>query len=473
MGMPRLVNSPNRGRPRGPRVAQYAPARLCYDLEAYRPSEGKMATKGPYDPDTYRRFAENLKDVLRGSNIEHPTLWTLRRKALKSGRKTANGSALWTSAISSRQAAKTVYLGDETVQLPRPTPGQLTIVEKAPDQLHKVLQLLKTQPFVHIRRQMGDNKEFNPVCNLYVSVSDPKNYRLAYEWAMTMGPVKRGRPGPRVRHDRHPRGAPAADADPHPPPARHQHRHGERLHGRVQEGLPPPGHVPRRPARACSASTRAPRWCARGTAPRASSRPTASSCSASRPRANPPGRATSSASTPTRARAPGSPRTTSSSSSATARPWARSRASTSRPTWTPTSRRPCTTPWRTSPPSSRTSWWTAPGRSTSSTSAWARTAAASWTAGSSRSSGAGSSSPSAPTPSTCPTWTTWTGWSSPSSPGGGPSCPSPSASRPSRASWPTSGASPRTPSPRCPRRPANRCASWAWTTSSSGPRAGR
>jgi phosphoenolpyruvate carboxykinase (ATP) len=155
-----------------------------------------MATKGPYDPDAYRRFAENLKDVLKGSNIEHPTLWTLRRKALKSGRRTANGSALWTSAISSRQAAKTVYLGDETVQLPRPTPGQLTIVERAPDQLHKVLQLLKTQPFVHIRRQMGDNKEFNPVCNLYVSVSDPKNYRLAYEWAMTMGPVKRGRPGP-------------------------------------------------------------------------------------------------------------------------------------------------------------------------------------------------------------------------------------------------------------------------------------
>ncbi len=155
-----------------------------------------MANKGPYDPDTYRRFAENLKGVLGGPNIEHPTLWSLRRKAVKSARRTANGSVLWTSAISSRQAAKTVYLGDESVQLPRPLPGQLAIVEKAPEQLHKILQLLKTQPFVHIRRQMGDNAEFNPVCNLYVSVSDPKNYRLAYEWAMTMGPVKRGCPGP-------------------------------------------------------------------------------------------------------------------------------------------------------------------------------------------------------------------------------------------------------------------------------------
>jgi phosphoenolpyruvate carboxykinase (ATP) len=153
-------------------------------------------SEGPYDPDIYRRFAENLKGSLEGRNIEHPSMGTLRRKALKSARRTANGSYLWTSAISSRQAARTVYLGDESVQLPSPTAQQLAIVERAPEQLHKVLQLLKTQPFVHVRRQMGDNAEFNPVCNLYVSVSDPKNYRLAYEWAMTMGPVKGGRRGP-------------------------------------------------------------------------------------------------------------------------------------------------------------------------------------------------------------------------------------------------------------------------------------
>ena len=63
----------------------------------------------------------------------------------------------------------------------------LKAMAKAPDQLHKVLQVLRTMPFVHVRRQMGDNAEFNPVCNLYVCVADPKNYRLAYQWAMTMG----------------------------------------------------------------------------------------------------------------------------------------------------------------------------------------------------------------------------------------------------------------------------------------------
>jgi len=151
----------------------------------------------PYDPDVYRRFAENLKGALDGPNIEHISLRTLRRKALETAVITANGSPLWFSAVSSRMAAKTVYLGNGAeIVLPKASPEQLGIVEKAPDQLHKVLQLMRTMPFVHVRRQMGDNKEFNPICNLYVCVADKKNYRLAYEWAMTMGDVKKSRPGP-------------------------------------------------------------------------------------------------------------------------------------------------------------------------------------------------------------------------------------------------------------------------------------
>jgi phosphoenolpyruvate carboxykinase (ATP) len=152
---------------------------------------------GPYDPDVYRRFAENLRGALDGPNIEHVSMRTLKKKAYKTAVITANGSPLWFSAISSRIAAKTVYLGNgPEIVLPRPSPEQLAIVEKAPDQLHKVLQLVRTMPFVHIRRQMGDNGEFNPICNLYVCVADYKMYRLAYAWACTMGEVERKRPGP-------------------------------------------------------------------------------------------------------------------------------------------------------------------------------------------------------------------------------------------------------------------------------------
>lgn len=152
---------------------------------------------GPYDPSAYRQFAENLAFALRGENIQSLGMRRLKRKAWKSAFPTAQGSPLWWSAISSRMAAKTVYLGSspDTV-LPKPTPQQLAIVERAPEQLHKVLQLLHTMPFVHVRRQMGDNPEFNPICNLYVCVADPKHHRIAYEWASTMGEVKKHRPGP-------------------------------------------------------------------------------------------------------------------------------------------------------------------------------------------------------------------------------------------------------------------------------------
>jgi phosphoenolpyruvate carboxykinase (ATP) len=152
---------------------------------------------GPYDPDVYRRFAENLRGALDGKNIEQASMRSLRKKSWETAVRTASGSPLWWSAISSRQAAKTVYLGNgPEIVLPRATPEQLAIVEKAPEQLHKVLQLMRTMPFVHVRRQMGDNKEFNPICNLYVCVADAKNYRLGYEWATTMGDVRKRRPGP-------------------------------------------------------------------------------------------------------------------------------------------------------------------------------------------------------------------------------------------------------------------------------------
>jgi phosphoenolpyruvate carboxykinase (ATP) len=151
---------------------------------------------GPYDPDAYRRFAENLRGCLGGANIQHPSMWALKRRAVASARRTANGAHVWVSAISSRMAARTVYLGSPAVWLPRPSALQLDLVQKAPEQLHKVLQLLRTLPFVHVRRQMGDNAEFNPICNLYVSVSDPKNHRLAYMWARTMNDVRSSRPGP-------------------------------------------------------------------------------------------------------------------------------------------------------------------------------------------------------------------------------------------------------------------------------------
>ncbi len=148
-----------------------------------------------YKVEEYQRFADNLKTVLKGPNIKSFKLKQLRKPALETAQKTSNGAHSWRSTVSSRIGPKTVYLGSEKVWLPKPSELQQSIIQNAPEELHKVLHLMRTMPFVHIRRRMGDNSEYNPVCNLYISVADRKNYRLAYMWGNTMfDPGKQ--PGP-------------------------------------------------------------------------------------------------------------------------------------------------------------------------------------------------------------------------------------------------------------------------------------
>lgn len=148
-----------------------------------------------YNERSYREFAENLKSLLKGKNIKRYSLRKHRKLALKTGTQTVFGSWGWRSAVSSRIGPKTVYLGSPDVRLPKITPLQRSIIENAPEELHKVLQMMKTLPFVHVRRQMGDNPDFNPICNIYMSVADPKNYRTPYMWANTLAKPT-NRPGP-------------------------------------------------------------------------------------------------------------------------------------------------------------------------------------------------------------------------------------------------------------------------------------
>lgn len=149
-----------------------------------------------YDEASYQRFADNLKHSLAGPNIKHVNLKQLRKPGIKSGTRTKFGSWGWRSSISSRIGPKTVYLGSRSVHLPQPSPVHQDIIANAPDELHKVIQLVRNLPMVHIRRRMASNDEYNPVCNLYVSVADQKNYRLALMWGTTMNDPDDRKPGP-------------------------------------------------------------------------------------------------------------------------------------------------------------------------------------------------------------------------------------------------------------------------------------
>jgi phosphoenolpyruvate carboxykinase (ATP) len=148
-----------------------------------------------YNLEAYRKFAEELHRVLKGLNIKSVDRKWLEPRAKAVGIRTNTGSYGWRSAISSRIAPRTVYLGSESVRLPSLTALQESLISKAPEELDKVLHLLRTLPLYHIRRQMGQNDVFNPICNLYVSSADQINYRLGYMWATTLfKPSKR--PGP-------------------------------------------------------------------------------------------------------------------------------------------------------------------------------------------------------------------------------------------------------------------------------------
>ncbi len=148
-----------------------------------------------YNETAYRQFAENVTPTFKGNNIEEHSMRKLRALSIKTGTKTIFGSWGWRSAVSSRIGPRTVYLGSPSVRLPKLTDLMRGFVENAPEELHKVAQVMRALPFVHVRRQMGNNPEFNPICNLYMSASDPKFVRGAYLWANTLGDVSR-RPGP-------------------------------------------------------------------------------------------------------------------------------------------------------------------------------------------------------------------------------------------------------------------------------------
>ena len=148
-----------------------------------------------YDEKAYQQFARSLAPLLKGRNIRRVPLEGLRAAAVASGTRTEFGSYGWRSATSSRIGPKTVYLGSPAIRLPRPSDVHKNIIAAAPQELENVLHLMKTLPFVHIRRQMGRNGEYNPICNLYMSVADRKNHRIAYMWGNTLRTLGK-QPGP-------------------------------------------------------------------------------------------------------------------------------------------------------------------------------------------------------------------------------------------------------------------------------------
>ena len=154
-----------------------------------------MSENSIYNLAAYQKFAEEFSRLLNRPNIRKVDLGWLEPRAKAAGTRTVFGSYGWRAAISSRIAPKTVYLGSPAVRLPKASDQQKALIEKAPEELDKVLHLLRTLPFFLIRRRMGDNDVYNPMCNLLVSEADVLNTRLGLMWGTTMFKPS-PRPGP-------------------------------------------------------------------------------------------------------------------------------------------------------------------------------------------------------------------------------------------------------------------------------------
>ena len=123
-------------------------------------------------------------------NVINSTDWTLRRSAERFASLTKFGNVAVHSTVKNRSAKVTVYIGNDTVRLKTLNPQQTEIMNNLPNTLALVEEYIKRAPFVRINRTMGNNDEFSPNCNFFVSIQRPEMIRLAYMTWATLFPAK-------------------------------------------------------------------------------------------------------------------------------------------------------------------------------------------------------------------------------------------------------------------------------------------
>lgn len=84
----------------------------------------------------------------------------------------------------------TVYVGDEGVRQTKLNTQQIDILKKLPKTLSALEDYMKRAPFVKINRTMGNNQEFSPNCNIFLSIQRPEMIRLAYMTWSTLFPAR-------------------------------------------------------------------------------------------------------------------------------------------------------------------------------------------------------------------------------------------------------------------------------------------
>ncbi len=132
------------------------------------------------------RIVEYLKGA---SNVISSRDWTLRRSAERFASFTKFGNVAVHSTVKNRSAKVTVYVGSDAVSQKKLNPQQTEIMSNLPRTLAAIEEYVKRAPIVRVNRTMGNNGEFSPNCNIFVSIQRPEMIRLAYMTWSTLFPV--------------------------------------------------------------------------------------------------------------------------------------------------------------------------------------------------------------------------------------------------------------------------------------------
>ena len=149
-----------------------------------------MSATTPSPTKEFETVGRIVKYLSTAPNVINSTDWTLRRSAERFASFTKFGNVAVHSTVKNRSAKITVYVGSDAVRLRTHNPQQTEIINGLPNTLALVEEYIKRAPFVRINRTRGNNSEFSPNCNFFVSIQRPEMIRLAYMTWATLFPMR-------------------------------------------------------------------------------------------------------------------------------------------------------------------------------------------------------------------------------------------------------------------------------------------
>ena len=143
-------------------------------------------------------FLDFVKSLPEHGNVRTVSINELDAEAFKHGRTTSTGGRSFYSNVRNRSAGVAVVFGSDRVATKSFNTAQQRISENREKTLEAVREYLLRAPLIRVQRTIGDNTEFNPKCNLFLSVQRSDNARQACLWSHTLRDYDPSSPGPEL-----------------------------------------------------------------------------------------------------------------------------------------------------------------------------------------------------------------------------------------------------------------------------------